>query len=242
MRVLIADDEEFARRRLKQLMARHDDLQLVGECGDGRRACELIGALRPGLVFLDMDMPELDGLGVVRAVGLEAMPATVFATAYDDHALAAFDANAVDYLLKPFDQQRFDRALEKVRRHTLAQQRAGIGAALQDLNAPERILVRGAGGQHMLPLAEITHIAAEGNYVRLNAAAGSWLVRDSLAAIMQRLDPARFRRIHRSHIVNVTFVLKVLPWLGGDAVVVLADGRKLRMSRNFRAAFEKERC
>lgn len=246
MRILIADDEELARRRLCQLLAAHADAEVVAQCSDGRQASALIAECRPELVFLDVDMPELNGLEVVRQVGVEQMPATIFATAYDHYALAAFDANAVDYLLKPFDQARLDRALEKVRRQGVAAQRAPVAAALAALEQGaawgEHVLVRGSHSQQMLALADICCIAAEGNYVRLHTAEGSWLLRDSLGAVQERLDETRFRRIHRSHIVNIAHVSKVMPWLGGDAVVMLRNGLRLRMSRNYRRALDPERC
>ncbi len=246
MRVLVADDEELARRRLRYLLAPHSDLELVAECGDGRRACEQIAALHPDLVFLDVDMPELSGLEVVAEIGLERMPATIFATAYDHYAVAAFDANAVDYLLKPFEQERLERALVKVRRLPLPEQQACVGAALTALQKParwsDRILVPCGGSQQMLAVADISCIAAEGNYVRVHAAGGSWLLRDSLSAVQGKLDPQIFRRVHRSHILNLAHVARVLPWLGGDALVMMRDGQRWRMSRNYRHALDQERC
>jgi len=246
MRVLIADDEELARRRLRHLLAAHAELELVAECEDGRRACEQIDTMRPDLVFLDVDMPELNGLQVVESIGLARMPATIFATAYDHYALAAFDANAVDYLLKPFEQERLDRALAKVQRLPLPEQQARVGAAMSALQKPaqwgERILVPCGASQRMLALADISCIAAEGNYVRLHAEGGSWLLRDSLSAVQGRLDPQTFRRVHRSHIVNLAHVAKVLPWLGGDALLMMRDGQRWRMSRNYRDALDTERC
>ena len=244
MRVLVADDEELARRRLRQLLARHTEVAVVAECADGRVACDLIADIRPELVFLDVDMPERNGLEVVAAVGLAQMPATVFATAYDHFAVAAFDANAVDYLLKPFDQERLDRALARVRRFGRAGQAASVGAALDTLQTRQRwgehILLPCGASQQMVALADVQCIAAEGNYVRLHADGASWLLRGSLSAVLDKLDPQRFRRIHRSHIVNIAHVAKVLPWLGGDALVMMRDGRRWRMSRNFRHALAEE--
>jgi two-component system LytT family response regulator len=235
MRVLIADDERFARRRLRQLLSAHADLALVGECSNGLEAAAAIAELRPDLLFLDVDMPECTGLELARRLGHAAMPPTIFSTAHEHFALAAFEADALDYLLKPYDQQRLDRALDKARQRQPSRQPAVAGWG-------ERILVRAGAVQHMLAVADIQYIAAEGNYVRLHAGTASWLLRERLAAVLERLDAARFRRIHRSHIVNLQHVAKVLPWFGGDALVLMADGCKLRLSRNFRAALAPERC
>jgi two-component system LytT family response regulator len=232
-RVLIADDEGFARCRLRQLLSAHADMQVVAECANGLQAAGAIVALQPDLLFLDVDMPECSGLELVRRLGRAAMPATIFSTAHEQFALAAFEADALDYLLKPYDQARLDRALDKARQLP-ARQPAPTAWG-------ERILVRAGAVQQMLAVADIQYIAAEGNYVRLHAASASWLLRERLAGVLERLDAARFRRIHRSHIVNLDHVCKVLPWFGGDALVLMADGCKLRLSRNFRAALATER-
>ena len=243
IRVLVADDETSARKRLLQFLALQPGVTLAGEACNGLEACEQIARLQPDLVFLDVEMPELTGLEVVRRIGTANMPATIFATAYDHYALDAFDANAMDYLLKPFDQARFDSAMGKARRWLAAgtgqfhQQLGKVMAALEPAReAQDRILVKSGEVQHLVKVADIMYISAEGNYVRLHTAAGELLMRERMAGILERLDGALFRRIHRSHIVNLDHVKKLLPWFGGDSLVMMADGCRLTLSRNHRDA------
>jgi two-component system LytT family response regulator len=243
IRVLVVDDESTARRRIIQLLEQAGDTVLVGECANGRQACDDIARLAPDLVFLDVEMPELNGLEVVAAVGAARMPATIFATAYDCYALPAFEANAMDYLVKPFDTARFTQAMERARRWlrgaALEQGRAQLGAVLEQL-APKpdtgRLMVRSGESQLLVKTADIFYISAEGNYVRLHTAAGEYLMRETMAGILERLDGAQFRRIHRSHIVNLDHVTKLLSWFGGDSLVMMADGARLTLSRNYRDA------
>lgn len=238
VRVLLADDETSARRRLAQFLGAHPDMEVVGESRNGLEACADIARLAPDLVFLDVEMPELTGLEVVERIGAANMPATIFATAYDHYALGAFNANAMDYLVKPFDETRFGVALAKARRW-LGPGRAGFGTQLQgvmgELGAT-RLLVRSDESQVLVKAADILYISAEGNYVRLHTAAGEHLMRETMAGILERLDAKLFRRIHRSHIVNLDHVKKLLPWFGGDSLVMMADGSRLTLSRNYREA------
>jgi two-component system, LytTR family, response regulator len=243
IRVLVVDDETSARKRLLQFLATQPGVALAGEACNGLEACEQIARLKPDLVFLDVEMPELSGLEVVRKIGIEYMPATIFATAYDHYALDAFDANAMDYLLKPFDQARFDAAMAKARRWLAAgpgqfrQQLGNVMAALEPArDAQDRILVKSGEVQHLVKVADIMYISAEGNYVRLHTAAGEHLMRERMAGMLERLDGALFRRIHRSHIVNLDYVKKLLPWFGGDSLVMMADGCRLTLSRSHRDA------
>lgn len=243
IRVLVVDDETSARKRLLQFLATQPGVALAGEACNGLEACEQIARLKPDLVFLDVEMPELSGLEVVRRIGIEYMPATIFATAYDHYALDAFDANAMDYLLKPFDQARFDAAMAKARRWLAAgpgqfrQQLGNVMAALEPArDAQDRILVKSGEVQHLVKVADIMYISAEGNYVRLHTAAGEHLMRERMAGMLERLDGALFRRIHRSHIVNLDYVKKLLPWFGGDSLVMMADGSRLTLSRSHRDA------
>jgi two-component system LytT family response regulator len=243
MRVLVADDETSARRRLIQFLGAHQDVAVAGEACNGMEACEQIARLQPDLVFLDVEMPELNGLDVVRTIGSQNMPATIFATAYDHYALGAFEANAMDYLLKPFDQPRFDAAMAKARRWLAAgpgQLRAQLGGVMAALaparQAQDRLLVKSGEAQLLVKVADIMYISAEGNYVRLHTAAGEHLMRERMAGMLERLDGSLFRRIHRSHIVNLDFVKKLLPWFGGDTLVMMADGCRLTLSRGHRDA------
>jgi two-component system LytT family response regulator len=247
IRVLVADDETSARRRLLQFLARHADVTVAGESRNGLQAYEDIVRLKPDLVFLDVEMPELTGLEVAERIGAANMPATIFATAYDHYALDAFNANAMDYLVKPFDEERFGVALAKARRWLggalpgqFGQQ---LGAVLGQLNAAksaqERILVRSGESQVLVKAADILYISAEGNYVRLHTLGGEHLIRERMAGMLERLDGALFRRIHRSHIVNLDHVKKLLPWFGGDSLVMMADGSRLTLSRSHREALRQ---
>lgn len=232
IRVLVADDETWARRRLLQFLASQPDVSVVGESSNGLQACDDIARLKPDLVFLDVEMPELNGLQVAERVGAASMPPTIFATAYEHYALGAFNTNAVDYLIKPFDEERFATAMAKARRW--------LGAASGESRAAkgtqDRILVRSGDSQLLVKAADILYISAEGNYVRLHTLAGEHLMRERMAGMLERLDSALFRRIHRSHIVNLDHVKKLLPWFGGDSLVMMADGARLTLSRNHREA------
>jgi len=230
IRVLVVDDETSARRRLLQFLAREADVQVVGESCNGQQACDDIARLKPDLVFLDVEMPELGGLQVAERIGAAHMPATIFATAYEQYALGAFNANAMDYLVKPFDEQRFGAAMAKARRWLLGDTGAPAKCA------QERILVRNGESQLLVKAADILYISAEGNYVRLHTLDGEHLLRERMAGMLERLDGALFRRIHRSHIVNLDYVKKLLPWFGGDSLVMMADGSRLTLSRNHREA------
>ena len=246
IRVLVADDESSARRRLLQYLALQADVSVVGESCNGLQACSDIARLKPDLVFLDVEMPELTGLQVVERIGAASMPTTIFATAYDHYALGAFNANAIDYLVKPFDQERFCAAMAKARRWVGAE--AGqfgvqLGAMIGELaaakNAQDRILLRSGESQVLVKAADILYISAEGNYVRLHTLDGEHLMRERMAGMLERLDGALFRRIHRSHIVNLDHVKKLLPWFGGDSLVMMADGTRLTLSRTHREALRQ---
>ncbi|HEU4952911.1 MAG TPA: LytTR family DNA-binding domain-containing protein [Holophagaceae bacterium] len=239
LRALLVDDEILARERLKAFAALEPDLELVGECADGASAAASIEALAPDLVFLDIQLPELDGFQVIEAVGLDRMPPVLFVTAYDRHALKAFEVHAVDYLLKPFDRPRFQASLARARTWIQgaadAGRLAGLMESVQASRPPQdRILVR-AGDRHLLlKVEEIQWIEAEDNYVRLHVEGTSHLVRGTMGGILQKLDPERFKRVHRSSIVNLDFVKELRPWFHGDYQVLLADGTRLTMPRAYR--------
>lgn len=239
LRALLVDDESLARERLKAFAALEPDLELVGECADGASAAASIEALAPDLVFLDIQLPELDGFQVIEAVGVDRMPPVLFVTAYDRHALKAFEVHAVDYLLKPFDRPRFQASLARARTWIQgaadAGRLAGLLESVQAARPPQdRLLVR-AGDRHLLLRTdEIQWIEAEDNYVRLHVEGTSHLVRGTMGAILQKLDPERFKRVHRSSIVNLDFVKELRPWFHGDYQVLLADGTRLTMPRAYR--------
>lgn len=247
IRTLIVDDEPLARRRLRRLLRSEPDIELAGECGDGRRAVAAILEKKPDLVFLDVQMPELDGFAVLDAVGAEKLPAVVFVTAYDEHALRAFEVHALDYLLKPFDQDRFRKTLERVRTQIGTQRSGPSNRQLLDLleelrsstKIQQRLMIRTAGRILFLDTSEIDWIEAEGNYVRLHMGKESHLMRETMNAMEQRLDPFKFQRIHRSTIVNVERVRELQPWIRGDSVAILRDNTRLTLSRNYRERFDK---
>jgi two-component system LytT family response regulator len=251
IRALIVDDEPLARQRLRQLLAQEPGMELAGECSNGLEAVAAIRDLAPDLVFLDVQMPELGGFGVVEAVGADRMPPTLFVTAFDRHAVQAFEVNALDYLLKPFDEDRFKKALARFRdwrtHHEAAeptvppQLQSQLQALLDQLSGGgflERVMVK-SGDRHLLVKAEeIQWVEAEDNYVRLHVDGTSHLLRQTLARFAERLDPKRFRRIHRSSLVNLDHVLELQPWFSGDHMVLMRDGTKLTLSRTFKDQFK----
>ncbi len=244
LRALVVDDETLARQRIRHLLRRATDIEVVGECANGLLAVKAIEDLTPDLVFLDIQMPELDGFGVVEAVGPDHMPPTLFITAYDQHALQAFEVHALDYLLKPFSPERFHQALERAR-HWCTQKKTEKGPDLEALMAGlrqerpwvDRLLVR-LGDRHILVrTAALQWIEAEDNYVRLHIEGTSHLLRQTMTGLLARLDPAQFRRIHRSAIVNLDCIKEFQPWTGGDHLVIMRDGTRLTLSRTFREQF-----
>jgi two-component system LytT family response regulator len=253
--VIVVDDEPLARRRLARLLKKDASVEVVAQCAGGRKAVEEIRTLRPDLVFLDIQMPDLDGFGVVEAIGPAQMPAVVFVTAYDEYALRAFDVHAVDYLLKPYDEERFETALSRARVRARGHA-AGASADEERLRAllremvervagddalrgryPERLAVRTSESTRILQMREVDWFETYGNYVRVHAGKGTYLIRGTATKLMEELDPRRFARIHRRYLVNLDRVTEIQPWFGGDAVVVLRDGTKLRLSRFYKEAF-----
>lgn len=226
-RVLIADDEPLARDRIARLVRRVEPRAEALEARDGRAAIALLREARPDAVFLDVEMPGADGFGVLATVDAAALPPIVFVTAHERHALAAFDAAAVDYLLKPFDEARFRRAWQR-----LEARRGAAG------DGPARLVLRDGSRTVVVPLDEIAWIESAGNYVTLHAADRTYRSRDTLSGMAARLDPRRFVRIHRRYLVDVTAVREVRPWSGGDELVVLRDGTRLQASRNYRGGLD----
>lgn len=247
IRALIADDEAPARRKLRDLLSRESDFEVVGEAGDGAEAVEAIRAGAPDVVFLDIQMPRLDGFGVIREVGVDDMPLVVFVTAYDEHALKAFEVHALDYLLKPFSPSRFGRLLERVRRHLEPASSGDLADRIERMLAavrpapeyPRRILVeKDEGRQVLLAVDEIDRVRAEGNYLVFVSQGSEHRRRGTLRDLEGRLDPARFLRLNRSEIVRLETIREVQPWFHGDARVVLHDGSVLTWSRRYRAKAE----
>ena len=223
-RVLIVDDEALARERVRTLLSSAPGVTVVGECSGGREAVEAIIAERPDLVFLDIQMPDLNGFEVLEAVAPEWLPAVVFVTAHDEYALRAFDVHAIDYLLKPIEPERFTRALGRAR--------AVGGQQLLDLldAVATRLVIRTKGKISLLDPAEIDWIEADGKHARLHVGRETHVIRQQLKRLEQRLAPHGFVRVHRSAIVNVDRIKELEPWFHGEYVVILKDGTKLTSS------------
>jgi two-component system LytT family response regulator len=247
--VLIVDDEPLARDRIRELLD-DEDVVVVGEAEDGEAAIKCIETLEPDLVFLDVQMPGLSGLDVVEQVGAEAMPPVVFVTAYDQYAIQAFDVAAVDYLLKPFDDERFAEALQRAQRRIVERESREATQTLRRLLAEhqgdrpdrergdgdppylERIAVQGRGQTRIVPVDDITHITADGSYAELHTPDTTHLIRERMKTLAERLDPNAFMRIHRSAIVCLDEVASILRGGGGDYAVRLRDGTRLSLSRS----------
>lgn len=242
IRTLLVDDEPLARRGLRRLLAAESDIEILGECGDGVQAVEEIARLRPDLVLLDIQMPELDGFGVIETLGLERMPRFIFITAYDDFALRAFRVHALDYLLKPVKESQLQEALARVRQ-TLATQNETpqLVALLRDLGAAqryaERFVVKDKDGLLVLKTSDVQWFEAEGDYVRLHHHGKKHLLREKIGELEQRLDPKWFSRIHRSAIVKLDAIKTMTPLSNGDYSVTLVDGTRLTLSRTYREKF-----
>lgn len=279
MRVLIVDDEPIARRRISRLLKQEGDVEVVDEVGSGTEAVAAIRERAPDLVFLDVQMPDLDGFGVVSALGSGPMPAIVFVTAYNEYAVKAFDVNAVDYILKPFDPERFRAAFQRARAqleqkssaesgrriralleevlgeeraHAFAQATAATGAPVGNGNGThvptpasvprarylDRLMVKHDGRVFFLKVADVDWFEASGNYVKVIVGKTSHLIRETMHGIESQLDPNQFARIHRAVIVNMDRIRELQPWFAGDYIVILRDGRQLKLSRTYREALQ----
>jgi two-component system LytT family response regulator len=249
LKTIIVDDEPYARAKLERLLA-DEDAEVLAVCANGREAAAAITQLKPDLVFLDIQMPEMDGFEVLRAIAPVHLPEIVFVTAFDQYALRAFEVNALDYLLKPFDQERFAAAFARAEQrlrdsaprsedvlrlleHLARRPGAGEAAAPADVYL-EWLFVRKGQRVVKLPVPEINWFEAEGNYVRVHIKGEGYLIRERMVALMERLDPRRFARIHRTAIVNLSFVREMRPWSNSAYVVLLEDGTELRLSRRYR--------
>jgi two-component system, LytTR family, response regulator len=256
LRVLVADDEPLARQRIEDLLRGERGVTIVGTADSGPATIDAIRSTRPDLVFLDVQMPGVTGLDVVRALGGE-MPLTIFVTAYDRHAIEAFDLAAVDYLVKPYDDERFEQALARARRRLeleeVARLREQLLAALGGAPAPspapppqaggdgwlERIPVESRGKVRVVPAAEVDYIVSDGPYAELHVGDRRHIIREAMQTLEERLDPARFLRIHRSAIVQLDRIDSLLRQPNGDVEVQLKNGVKLRVSRSRREELER---
>jgi len=255
IRTLIVDDELLARKRIRNLLRSRTDFEIVGECANGREAVAAIRQRAPDLVFLDVQMPDLDGFGVLRALGAAAWPIVVFVTAYDQYALRAFEVHALDYLLKPFDDERFDRTLawaraqlQREQLHHFSEQMLALlddyhgrhgQPRAEDSSSGEpqhltRLMIKSAGRILFIEAEEIDWIEAEGCYACLHVGGKSYLLRETMSGLEAQLDPRRFLRIHRSAIVNLQRVKELEPQSHGEYTVILEDGTQLKLSRSYR--------
>jgi len=241
IRVIIADDEPLARRGIRQLLAPHKDIKVVAEARNGRDTVKILSELKPDLIFLDVQMPNLDGFDVVKEVGPSSMPVLVFVTAHDEFAIKAFEAHALDYLVKPVEVDRFNYALERVRQQLrsskaadLTRKLASILAAREKERARERIVVQTARGKLILHADEVDWIEADDYYAAIHTGGARHLVRESLASLEERLDPKTFVRTHRSAIVNIDRVCE-LRQETGESFLLLAGGIRIPISRRRRA-------
>jgi two-component system LytT family response regulator len=259
--VLIADDERVARARLRRLLSNEPDVQIVAECCDGQDAVTAILAHRPDLVFLDIQMPELNGFQVLDTLPADAVPAFIFVTAYEQYALDAFAVEAMDYLLKPFDAERLQSTLARARRRigpttergplldairqlaesqrelqvSVTRLSAGSGAVAPVPATPlTRLSVKADGRITFVRVADVDYFESAANYVKVHVGAQTFRVREKMSELSNRLDQKQFARIHRAIIVNIDRIREIQPWFSGDAVVILRDGQKLRLSRSYR--------
>jgi two-component system LytT family response regulator len=253
IRTLIVDDERLARARVRRMLKGEADIEIVGECRNGKEAVRFILQEKPDLVFLDVQMPEMSGLEVLQTIGAKAVPALVFVTAFDQYAVQAFDFYALDYLLKPFARERFARTLWRVKEQFERQTSSPAPAQapdnleerlvslIRDLNEKkylERIVVKTAGRVFFLKTDEIDWIEAAGNYLELHVGRATHLIRETMHGIEGKLDPSKFLRIHRSVIVQIDRIKEMHPMFSGDYAVMLRDGSELSMSRTFRDRWE----
>jgi two-component system LytT family response regulator len=239
LRVLIVDDEAPARSLLREYLGAHPDVEIVGECANGFEAVKLAGEQSPDLVFLDIQMPKLDGFEVLEL--LDPRPVVVFCTAFDEYALRAFEVHAVDYLLKPFGRERLAEALARVRERMAAVGASGpapvpalalAAAARPPGRFSERVLIRDGANVHVLALEQIDYLEAQDDYVAIHAGGRSWLKHETLAELARGLDPARFVRVHRSYVVQVDRIARLELYAKDSRVAILRDGGQLPVSRS----------
>jgi two-component system, LytTR family, response regulator len=248
IRALIVDDEPLAREMLREMLEADQDVEIVGERSNGREAVEAIRAHSPDLLFLDVQMPEVGGFEVLEALGTGPMPHVIFVTAYDQYAVRAFEVHALDYLLKPFDRERFDISWQRAKTQIVREKDGGrdqrILALLEELKAGssrylERLVIKSGGRIYFLETNEIDWIEAEGNYVSVHSGKKSHLLRETISSLESQLDPRKFLRIHRSSIVRIDRIKELQPWFHGEYHVILQNGTQLMLSRNYREKLQE---
>jgi two-component system LytT family response regulator len=251
VRVVIADDERLARQKLRLFLESESNVAIVAECQDGRQTISAINCFRPDVLLLDIQMPDLDGFQVLNEIPPQDIPVVIFTSAYDQYAIRAFEAHALDYLLKPFDQERLHQAIERARVELLKSGDREITHRLMELlsdlrakstttpgESQDRLVIKAKGRVIFLDLAEIDWVEAAANYVRLNVGKESYLLRETISRTSERLNPSEFIRIHRSTIVNVRKIKELIPVNSGEYIVVLKNGKELSCSRGYRALLQ----
>lgn len=242
IRAIIVDDELLARRIIREMLADDTEVEIVAECVNGREAVEAIQTLKPDLLFLDIQMPEVAGFEALEALKGERMPIVIFVTAYDQYAVRAFEYHALDYLLKPFDRERFEAAVARAKAQTRRERNGELDrrilALLEALSNEnkylERLVIKNGGRVFFLETGEIEWVEAEGNYVRIHTEKKSHLLRETIGGLESQLDPKQFLRVHRSHIVRIDSIRELQPWFHGEYHIILHNGTKLTLSRNYR--------
>ncbi len=242
IRALIADDEQLAREKLKRFLRDETDVELVGEAADGRATLTALETLAPDLLFLDVQMPELNGFEVLESLDRREMPAVIFVTAYDNYALQAFDFHALDYLLKPYNRERFSKSLAQARRQINGRKHGKLDERLEHLlryikpaqKSLERIMVKSGGRVFFIRTEEIDWIEAHGNYLRLHVGGEAHLLRETMGRLAAKLDRDKFLRIHRSALVRIESIKELQPLFSGDYTVLLRDNTELTLSRSYR--------
>jgi two-component system, LytTR family, response regulator len=247
IRVLLVDDEPLARDMLREMLQSDPEAQVVGESCNGREALEAIASQSPDLIFLDVQMPEMGGFELLSSLGSGKIPYVIFVTAYDQYAVRAFEVQALDYLLKPFDQERFDLSWQRAKAQLKRDQNGGMDqrilTLLEELKAGknylERLVIKAGGRIYFLDTKDIDWIEAEGNYVSVHSARKAHLLRETISSLESQLDPKKFVRIHRSSIVRLDFIQELQPWFHGEYRVILHDGTQLTLSRNHREKLQE---
>jgi two-component system LytT family response regulator len=243
IRALVVDDEPLARDMLREMLEDDSEVEIVAECANGREAVEAIKSTKPDLVFLDIQMPEMGGFEVLESLDPAATPYIIFVTAYDQYAVRAFEVHAFDYLLKPFDRERFDAAWQRVKAQIKTDQSGErdrhILELLQELKSGprhlERLVIKNGGRVFFLNVQDVYCIESEGNYVRVYDNQKGYLLRETISNLEEQLDPRQFRRIHRSAIVKIDRIKEMQPWFHGEYRVIMENGKQLTLSRNYRS-------
>lgn len=247
-KALIVDDEHYARVNLQAMLEEFEDLEIIGACADGVEAVDQIISNKPDIVFLDIQMPEIDGFGVIRLVGDKADPIYIFATAFNEHAIRAFEVNAIDYLLKPFDADRLRQAVDKAINQLRSKADGGVENAITKLmesisqtesSKPERIAIRDGNKISFVKVEDIIWIEADNQYIKLHTATRSHLLRESLTGMESQLDGRNFVRVHRSGIVNINFIDNLESHFNGEYIITMSNGSAVKLSKTYREALKK---